>query len=186
MAPAATPHPTAARVPARRSCGSRPVIAPMKYFRETASSTGRPSVTSRPIDRSTSTLSCGDLAKSGPGSTISWPSRTPRPRANARRSATKATTSPTTAPSYWGNETCFGETRVCMTTSAAPVDAARSASDGSLRPETSLTTPAPAATAAAATAGFHVSTETVTPSATSRSTSGTTRSISTSGGVGSV
>ena len=40
-APASTPKPTAASVPPSRSAGSRPVIAPTKYLRETASSTGR-------------------------------------------------------------------------------------------------------------------------------------------------
>ena len=73
-----------------------------------------------------------------------------------------------------------------MTTSAAPDAAATSASSGSASPLTSLMIAAPASTAARATSGFHVSTETVTPAATSRSTSGTTRPASTSAGVTSV
>ena len=44
--------------------------------------------------------------------------------------------------------------RVCITTSAAPVRAQTSASSGSRRPLTSLTIAAPAAIAAAATAGL--------------------------------
>ena len=47
----------------------------------------------------------------------------------------------------------------------------------------SLIITAPASSAARATAGFHVSTDTATPSAARRSTSGTTRAISTSGAV---
>ena len=57
----------------------------------------------------------------------------------------------------------LGATRVCMITSAAPVRAQIPASSGSRRPETSLTITAPAATAAAATAGLWVSTETSAP-----------------------
>ena len=47
----------------------------------------------------------------------------------------------------------------------------------------SLIIAAPASSAARATSRFHVSTETGTPSAASAATSGTTRAISTSGGV---
>ena len=45
-APASTPQPIAASVPASRSRGSRPVSAPTKSLRETASSSGRPSACS--------------------------------------------------------------------------------------------------------------------------------------------
>ena len=48
----------------------------------------------------------------------------------------------------------FGSTRVCMSTSAAPLRAQTSASAGSRSPETSLTIAAPAAIAAWATAGL--------------------------------
>ena len=59
---------------------------------------------------------------------------------------------------------CLGAARVCMSTSAAPVAAQTSASSGSRSPLTSLTITAPAAIAAAATAGLYVSTETTAPS----------------------
>ena len=72
-----------------------------------------------------------------------------------------------------------------MITSAAPAAAQASAISGSRRPLTSLIMAAPAASAAWATGAFQVSTETIRPSAASRSTRGTTRSISTSGGSGS-
>ena len=74
----------------------------------------------------------------------------------------------------------MGSARVCMSTSAAPVRAASSASAGSRSPLTSLSITAPASRAARATSGFHVSTETPTPSAARRSTSGTTRAASSS------
>ena len=48
-----------------------------------------------------------------------------------------------------------------MTTSAAPVRAASSASAGSRSPLTSLSITAPASSAARATSGFQVSTETL-------------------------
>ena len=49
---------------------------------------------------------------------------------------------------------CLGGAAVCITTSAAPLCAQTSASAGSRRPLTSLTIAAPAAIAAAATAGL--------------------------------
>ncbi len=72
-----------------------------------------------------------------------------------------------------------------MMTSPAPVSAHTSASPGSRRPLTSLTIAAPAAIAARATAGLYVSTDTSAPSSpATRSISGTTRSISSSGVTG--
>ena len=75
---------------------------------------------------------------------------------------------------------------MCMATQPAPVAAATSKSDA----ETSLTRLAPAATAASATSGLTVSTDTRTPRSTagpealSASTTGTTRASSTSLGHG--
>ena len=59
-------QPTAASVPARRPAGWRPVIAPTKYLRDTASRSGRPSAATRSIARSTATVS-----------PASWRSRAP-------------------------------------------------------------------------------------------------------------
>ncbi len=73
----------------------------------------------------------------------------------------------------------LGSTRVCMTTSPAPLAAQTSATPRSRRPDTSLTSDAPAAIAASATSGLYVSIETTAPSSpVSRTISGTTRSIS--------
>ena len=63
--------------PASRSAGGRRMIAPRKYLRETASSSGRPSACRRSSARSTATVCAGVLAKSGPGSSTSCSSATP-------------------------------------------------------------------------------------------------------------
>ena len=69
--------------------------------------------------------------------------------------------------------------RQCITTYAAPCSATTSRIRGSASPpETSLTSTAPASSAAAATSGRIVSTETATPSAASARITGTTRSSS--------
>src|SRR4051794_8651595 len=92
-APASTPSPTAASVPASRSRGPRPVSAPRKSLRDTASRIGRPSCRSSPSRRRTSIVWAGVLAKSGPGSTTMRSSSTPRPTARAIRSRRNSSTS---------------------------------------------------------------------------------------------
>ena len=80
----------------------------------------------------------------------------------------------------------FGAERVCVITSAAPVSAHAPAMLSSLSPLTSLIIAAPASSAARATGPRQVSTDTSAPSAARRSTSGTTREISSSTGTASV
>ena len=58
----------AAAVAASRPRGLRPVMAPRKSLRDSASSTGRPRSRTSSMARSTSTVWCGVLVKSGPGS----------------------------------------------------------------------------------------------------------------------
>ena len=97
-APASAAHAAAASVPASRSAGGRPVIAPRKYLREIASSSGRPRACRRSSSRSTATVSAGVLAKSGPGSSDELLARPRRGRARASmRSRRKASTSATTS-----------------------------------------------------------------------------------------
>ena len=71
-----------------------------------------------------------------------------------------------------------GVPRMCMITAPAPASATASTMPGALRPPTSLTTTAPAARAARATAALRVSMLTWTPRATRASTTGTVRASS--------
>ena len=119
-APAATPCATAASVPASRSRGGRPVSAPTKSLRETASSSGRPELVqlaerAQHLDRLRRRL-----AEVRPGIERSA-ARTPRraERASAIRSAGSSRTSSTTSSSRLGSSSfCLGAARVCISTSA--------------------------------------------------------------------
>ena len=122
----------------------------------------------------------------GPGRASAARKRCRAPSPPTIRSRRNRLTSAPTSPSSVGSRSfSFGAARVCISTSAAPVPAHTSASSGSRSPLTSLTIAAPAAIAACATAGLYVSTDTTAPSSrVTRSISGTTRSISSSGATG--
>src|SRR5437763_6213782 len=105
-------------------------------------------------------------------------SPTPAPRAASARPTRYSRTSATTS-SYTGSSCIVrGSPRLFMATHPVPVDGATSASSG--EPDTSLTMVAPAATAAAATAGLRVSMLTRTSGASSSMTGSTRRSSSAS------
>ena len=67
-APPSTAAPSAASVPASRAAGGRPVSAPTKSLRDTATSSGPPNAASSGNRRSSSIDSDGLFARSMPGS----------------------------------------------------------------------------------------------------------------------
>ena len=108
----------------RARAGARPVIAPTKSLRETASRIGRPSARTASSRRSTATVCAGVLAKSGPGSSRICSSATPRATRAAIRSRRNAhDVGDDVVVAAGSSSVPFGSTRVCMITSAAPVRA---------------------------------------------------------------
>ena len=150
---------------ARRACRDRgrpargPVIAPMKSLREAASRIGRPSARSRSIRRSTRDGLRGRLGEVRPGIEDQLLDRDRPPPAQHRSACagTRRPRSPRPHTSPGSSSVPFGSTAVCMSTSAAPVDAHNAARRVSRSPDTSLTIAAPASIAAAATSYLYVS-----------------------------
>ena len=183
-APRSTQYTAAAIEPSTRWCRSRPRLSPMKSLFERATSVGYPSAVTSPSRRVSSSESGVFLLRSWPGSTTMRSDATPRPSANATRSRRNATTSSTTSPYVGDGYGVRGAARLWVTTTVAPVSATTSAMPGSCSPVVSFTTCAPAAIAARATAGWNVSTEITAPDPASAATIGTTRSSSSSTGIG--
>ena len=149
-APAATPCSTAASVPARRSsrraAGDR---ADEVLARDGQQDRPAERVQARQARAAPRRSPAGVLAKSGPGSSSDLLGR--HAALDGERDALaqeRARRRPPRRRRSGRSRTCLGSARVCMTTSAAPLRAATSASSGSRRPLTSLRIAAPAATAA--------------------------------------
>ena len=169
--------------PTRRSAGARPNRRPRKDLREAPTSTARSNEANLSRRAMRSRQPCGLLPNPMPGS-IAWRSAgIPAASAASQHAARVALTSPNKSSYRTFDCIVRGLPRMCMSTTAAPAEAATSRISGSrLPPLTSLTMTAPSSTAAAATAAREVSIEIGRGHPRSRSAcrTGTTRASSSS------
>ena len=157
----------------------------MNDLREAPTTTGQPSAARSGSAARRRRLEAASLPKPMPGSSRVRSAGIPAAAAAAARPARNSCTSATTSAYAVSRCIVAGSPRMCMRTMPAPRPATTASMRASRAAVTSLTRDAPAASAAAATSGLEVSTETITAGRrrASAATTGTTRSISSATGT---